>query len=137
MTGGTVVVLGPVGANFGAGMTGGRAFLYDPSGRHAAALNTASVVATRLSAILHERADGPERNTQLRSLLEDHRSAGSGLAARLLELDDLPATFWVVEPVALPTAVETVPAEQPTPTTASVTPLRIDLPALDSTQPLV
>ncbi|MDH4142074.1 MAG: hypothetical protein OEV61_05640, partial [Chloroflexota bacterium] len=27
MTGGTVVVLGPVGANFGAGMTGGRAYL--------------------------------------------------------------------------------------------------------------
>ena len=33
MTGGTVVVLGPVGANFGAGMTGGRAYLYDPTGR--------------------------------------------------------------------------------------------------------
>ena len=31
MTGGTVVVLGPVGANFGAGMTGGRAYLYDPT----------------------------------------------------------------------------------------------------------
>ena len=27
MTGGTVVVLGPIGANFGAGMTGGRAYL--------------------------------------------------------------------------------------------------------------
>ena len=39
MTGGTVVVLGPVGANFGAGMTGGRAYLYDPSGRHTAALD--------------------------------------------------------------------------------------------------
>jgi glutamate synthase (NADPH/NADH) large chain len=30
MTGGTVVVLGPVGDNFGAGFTGGQAFLYDP-----------------------------------------------------------------------------------------------------------
>ena len=41
MTGGTVVVLGPVGQSFGAGMTGGRAFLWDPSGRHVAALHAA------------------------------------------------------------------------------------------------
>ena len=46
MTGGTVVVLGPVGANFGAGMTGGRAYLYDPTGRHAAALDERSVGAS-------------------------------------------------------------------------------------------
>jgi len=31
MTGGTVVVLGEVGDNFGAGMTGGMAFIYDPN----------------------------------------------------------------------------------------------------------
>jgi glutamate synthase (NADPH/NADH) large chain len=31
MTGGTVVVLGNVGDNFGAGMTGGMAFIYDPN----------------------------------------------------------------------------------------------------------
>ncbi|MDP3242087.1 MAG: glutamate synthase-related protein, partial [Reyranella sp.] len=30
MTGGTAVILGPIGVNFGAGMTGGMAFLYDP-----------------------------------------------------------------------------------------------------------
>ena len=30
MTGGTVVILGPTGENFGAGMTGGMAFIYDP-----------------------------------------------------------------------------------------------------------
>ena len=29
MTGGTVVILGSVGDNFGAGMTGGMAFIYD------------------------------------------------------------------------------------------------------------
>jgi glutamate synthase (ferredoxin) len=137
MTGGTVVVLGPVGANFGAGMTGGRAYLYDPSGRHAAALNAASVAATRLSAILHERVDGPERNGQLRGLLEDHRSAGSSLAARLLELDDLPGAFWVVEPVAQPAVAEAVSAEASAPASAAVAPVRIDRPALDPTQPLV
>ena len=30
MTGGIAVILGPIGANFGAGMTGGMAYLYDP-----------------------------------------------------------------------------------------------------------
>ena len=30
MTGGTVVILGNVGDNFAAGMTGGIAFIYDP-----------------------------------------------------------------------------------------------------------
>jgi glutamate synthase domain-containing protein 3 len=98
MTGGTVVVLGPVGANFGAGMTGGRAYLYDPGGQHAAALDPASVLARRLSTVLRERDDGPERDRELRGLLEDHRSTGSTLAGRLLALDDLAAAIWVVEP---------------------------------------
>ena len=31
MTGGTVVILGKVGDNFAAGMTGGMAFIYDPN----------------------------------------------------------------------------------------------------------
>lgn len=32
MTGGTVVILGRVGKNFGAGMSGGFAYVYDPEG---------------------------------------------------------------------------------------------------------
>ncbi len=32
MTGGRVVVLGPTGRNFGAGMSGGIAYVYDPEG---------------------------------------------------------------------------------------------------------
>src|SRR5204863_73133 len=54
MTGGTVLVLGPVGGNFGAGMTGGRAYLYDPDGRHLAALDARSVRGTRLSSAVAE-----------------------------------------------------------------------------------
>ncbi len=111
MTGGTVVVLGPVGANFGAGMTGGRAYLYDPSGRHAAALHGDSVAATRLVNIAADRDDGPDRLVELRSLLEDHREAGSALAARLLTGDDdLATAFWVVEPVAPVVAIPIAPA---------------------------
>ena len=32
MTGGVAVILGRIGTNFGAGMTGGMAYLYDPEG---------------------------------------------------------------------------------------------------------
>jgi glutamate synthase domain-containing protein 3 len=39
MTGGRVVVLGPTGRNFGAGMSGGVAFVWDPSGGFPALLN--------------------------------------------------------------------------------------------------
>jgi glutamate synthase (NADPH/NADH) large chain len=39
MTGGTVVVLGEVGDNFGAGFTGGMAFIYDPDNRFEMRMN--------------------------------------------------------------------------------------------------
>ncbi len=39
MTGGRVVVLGPTGRNFGAGMSGGVAYVYDPAGRLPAVYN--------------------------------------------------------------------------------------------------
>ncbi len=111
MTGGAVVVLGPVGANFGAGMTGGRAYLYDPDGRHLAALDARSVHGTRLSSAIAARADGPELIAEVRGLVELHREAGSALAARLLaERAPLEADIWLIEPIA-PTAA--VPVEQP------------------------
>ena len=100
MTGGVVVVLGPVGANFGAGMTGGRAYLYDPSGRHLAALASQHVAATRLSSVGRDRVDGAERIAELVDLLQDHRDAGSEAAARLLDAGDIGDAFWIVEPVA-------------------------------------
>jgi hypothetical protein len=65
-----------------------------------AALHGESVAAVRLAAVMHDRADGSDRVSELVRLLEDHRSAGSELADRLLAAGDLAATFWVVEPVA-------------------------------------
>ena len=104
MTGGAVVVLGPVGANFGAGMTGGRAFLYDPDGRHLAALDTRSVQATRLAAVAVERDDGAALVEELVALLEAHRAAGSTRAADLLrDLATACADTWLVEPLAAAT----------------------------------
>jgi glutamate synthase domain-containing protein 2/glutamate synthase domain-containing protein 1/glutamate synthase domain-containing protein 3 len=99
MTGGTVVVLGPIGANFGAGMTGGRAYLYDPSGRHVAALDVRSVAAVRLGVALAERPDGQARLGELVRLLEGQRAAGSMLADGLLQEADIAAAFWLVEPI--------------------------------------
>ena len=39
MTGGRVVILGATGRNFGAGMSGGEAFVWDPEGRFAPLVN--------------------------------------------------------------------------------------------------
>ena len=44
MTGGTVVVLGDVGDNFGAGMTGGMAFIYDINKKFVKKVNPETVV---------------------------------------------------------------------------------------------
>ena len=112
MTGGSVVVLGPVGANFGAGMTGGRAYLYDPAGRHVAALDGCSVSAVRLAAAVGERADGDDRVAELTRLLEDHREAGSLLAEGLLAAGGpSPDEVWLVEPIGQPIASAS-PTEQ-------------------------
>jgi hypothetical protein len=99
-------------------MTGGRAYLYDPTGRHVAALDVRSVGAVRLSAALADRPDGRARVQELLGLLEAHRAAGSALAVRLLHEADLGAQVWLVEPIvvvdaARAAAVVEVAASQP------------------------
>ena len=44
MTGGTVIILGKVGDNFAAGMTGGMAFVYDPIQEFVNYVNPGSVI---------------------------------------------------------------------------------------------
>ena len=44
MTGGTAVILGAVGENFGAGMTGGMAFVYDPNKRFETMANPETMI---------------------------------------------------------------------------------------------
>ncbi|MCA9707260.1 MAG: glutamate synthase subunit alpha, partial [Myxococcales bacterium] len=74
MTGGTVVILGPVMANAGAGMTGGRLFL---PAEHRAQLNEEYVIASALE------DDG--EHERLRALLGDYlRATGSRTARALL-----------------------------------------------------
>ncbi len=77
MTAGTVVVLGPVGLNFGAGMTGGEAYVYDRDGRLGICLNDDLVV---------PHAPDADELAALHALLERHvRYTGSPRAAVLLE----------------------------------------------------
>ncbi|HEV8624737.1 MAG TPA: glutamate synthase-related protein, partial [Acidimicrobiia bacterium] len=92
MTGGTVVVLGAVGSNLGAGMTGGEAYLYDPQGLLGARLN---------SQLVESRRPNDAQSAELRFLVERHREyTGSVLAAALLaDWDATIRYFWWVAPV--------------------------------------
>ena len=77
MTQGTVVVLGPVGRNLGAGMTGGEAFVFDPDELLKGRLNPQLVAADLVGGADAER---------LRKLVERHlRYTGSPRARELLE----------------------------------------------------
>jgi glutamate synthase domain-containing protein 3 len=100
MTGGVVVLLGPVGRNLGAGMSGGRVYLLDPDSDRVAGLATVSVGATRLGQVVAERGDGLDRLDELRLLLRAQRDAGSVLAQGLLEAPvALADSIWLVEPL--------------------------------------
>lgn len=108
MTGGTAVVLGPVGRNFGAGMTGGIAYVWDPE----STLNTR--VAESAPSM---RRLGESDATVLRAILEEHvRETGSRVAQAILDDWDRNLTrFWVlatrgsvpVHPTSHPDAVST------------------------------
>ena len=82
MTGGTVVILGPIGMNFGAGMTGGTAWIYDEDGD---VLGNQRFHAEFLEATTYLQCSAEQQST-LHSLLEQHvQLAHSQLATRLLE----------------------------------------------------
>ena len=99
MTGGTVVVLGTIGRNFGAAMTGGEAFLFDPSGASLAKINGELVEAVRLSADAEER---------LKALIVLHEErTGSVRAADLLQRWSVTREeFWHVRPRAAAARIE-------------------------------
>ena len=98
MTGGVIVVLGSIGPNFGAGMTGGRAFIHAPDGCRPPAQWRRGAV--HLSTVVRERTDATHLVADLIRLLELHRAAGSEQAAAILGDRAVPlAEFWLVEPV--------------------------------------
>ena len=92
MTGGTVVVLGEVGDNFGAGFTGGMAFVLDENNHFEKRVNSETLFWVRIT--------DEEWETTLRRLVERHvKETGSAYAASLLQKwsEYLPL-FWQVVP---------------------------------------
>ncbi len=92
MTGGAVVILGAVGENFAAGMTGGMAFVYDPQARFEPMVNADTVLLNRLG--------HPHWEEKLRALILAHQAHTGSLRAKAI-LDDWAnarALFWQVTP---------------------------------------
>ncbi len=92
MTGGTVAILGAVGDNFGAGFTGGMAFVYDADRTFAMRANADTLHWQRLAS--------PHWENALRALIEEHaRETSSRYAAMLLhDWDQERGRFWQIVP---------------------------------------
>lgn len=76
MTGGRVVILGETGRNFGAGMSGGTAYIYNPNNTFEKHLNTEMVDLEGLTA---------DESAALRDIIAQHRDeTGSAVAERIL-----------------------------------------------------
>jgi glutamate synthase (NADPH/NADH) large chain len=79
MTGGIVLVLGKTGVNFGAGMTGGFAYVFDQFGRFHRRVNTELVDTHKL--------DAPIMQQHLKQLIEDHVSETGSEHAKMILSD--------------------------------------------------
>jgi glutamate synthase (NADPH/NADH) large chain len=114
MTGGTLVVLGPIGRNAGAGMTGGRLWLYDEDGLARTRINRGSVEARPALEVRTAGDEGGAAVLELRELVADHAEAGSPLAQRLmLDWSHSLESFVLVEPVDQAASAGVRPADYP------------------------
>ncbi|NBC21147.1 MAG: glutamate synthase large subunit [Alphaproteobacteria bacterium] len=94
MTGGKVAILGEVGDNFGAGMTGGIAWIWDPTERFEKVANPDGID-------WYPLADMPEAHvTSFREMLEEHAARTGSLTAkeRLEDWDETLAQTVMVVP---------------------------------------
>ncbi|OUC12851.1 MAG: glutamate synthase large subunit [Alkalinema sp. CACIAM 70d] len=92
MTGGTIVVLGKVGRNVGAGMTGGLAYFLDEDGRFQAKVNPEIVSVQRVMS--------PAGEAQLKGLIQAHadRTGSPKAQAILANWSAYLPQFWQVVP---------------------------------------
>ncbi|MEM9283768.1 MAG: glutamate synthase large subunit, partial [Verrucomicrobiota bacterium] len=93
MTNGKVVVLGATGKNFGAGMSGGVAYIYDEENRFEKLYNPEMVEIVRVEIDGNEAAD-------LKSMIEDHVEATGSEKGKTI-LNKWPKSlksFWQVRP---------------------------------------
>ena len=92
MTGGLVVILGPTGTNFGAGMSGGLAFVYDAKDTFESSINPAMIGLERLNA--------QEEIDSVKKLIQTHfKITASPHAQALVEnWEKAVSKFWKVVP---------------------------------------
>jgi glutamate synthase (NADPH/NADH) large chain/glutamate synthase (ferredoxin) len=104
MTRGTVVVLGPTGKNFGAGMSGGIAYVLDEDGTFPQRLNTGMVGLERLT--------GGDDTKSLQAIIYQHLEATESKKAKeiLAQWETASKKFWIVVPHP---PVSTLPPAQP------------------------
>ncbi|MDX1734703.1 MAG: glutamate synthase large subunit, partial [Halioglobus sp.] len=97
MTGGTVTVLGSTGVNFGAGMTGGFAYVLDTDRTFIDKYNSELVDIHRVNPEYME----PYRNHLRSTIAEFVRETGSQWGEYLLQrFEDYIGKFWLVKPKA-------------------------------------
>jgi glutamate synthase (NADPH) large chain len=92
MTGGTAVILGPVGTNFAAGMSGGMAFILDPDDEFEQFVNPDTVVWQRIAT--------PYWDGILKDLIAEHVATTQSRFGEtlLLDWDRQRPKFWQVVP---------------------------------------
>jgi len=97
MTGGIVTVLGSTGYNFGAGMTGGFAFVLDTERNFVDRYNMELIDIQRVTSEALETHRG-----FLKTMIQDHaRETGSEWAQHILDnFSDFASQFWLVKPKA-------------------------------------
>ena len=95
MTGGVAVILGETGVNFGAGMTGGKAFVYDMEGKFYEKVNPELVEPLRI-----DTDEWDSEMFELKALLKDYvTKTGSKRATYILEnFRSEIRKFWMVAP---------------------------------------
>lgn len=124
MTGGTMVVLGPTGMNFAAGMSGGLAYVFDPDGQFEDRCNPEMVSLEKIDASEPAPADPGEvmlkglpqlKNHvhRLRTLVERHAHyTGSSVAQNILDnFDAMVGKFVLVMPNDFRRALNEMAAE--------------------------
>ncbi len=89
------MILGSIGANFGAGMTGGMAYIYDPEARAEKLLNRETLVSCAVTE--------PHWEAELKGLIERHiEETGSRKAQDILQYWDLEkANFLQLCPIEM------------------------------------
>jgi len=95
MTGGIVTILGDVGVNFGAGMTGGFAYVLDERGDLDIRLNTESIEMLAVDSLaIHQE--------HLRGIINHHFEETGSLRAQeiLLDFDKFAPLFKLIKPIA-------------------------------------